>query len=293
MELLLSRQARRSCAPQPLTAELEPRWSPPAGLALSKVASAEGSAMTYARSGTCRAGRRCVGGFVRDCQTQHNAETNLAPLRRGFFVEVACTLSQASPVDDDHLFGRRHRNQSASTSFKRWAYRSRCVPGSVAAQTRMRAGTTGKPPRCSSPLSPAALWRGFFIRVASDFRHSNQKLGSAFSRWLAVQRRSPFSRVSFLVLGSGAGRQALCELTSARFGGAFRVSVPVRRATDDASAALSGGLAANALSPFSPKWRAAGVRSARPATPLFVVTAGHLEGRDVVEEIGCCDRRAS
>ena len=50
MELLLSRQARRSCAPQPLTAELEPRWSPPAGLALSKVASAEGSAMTYARS---------------------------------------------------------------------------------------------------------------------------------------------------------------------------------------------------------------------------------------------------
>ena len=57
--------------------------------------------MTYARSGTCRAGRRCVGGFVRDCQTQHNAETNLAPLRRGFFVEVACTLSQASPVDDD------------------------------------------------------------------------------------------------------------------------------------------------------------------------------------------------
>ena len=186
----------------------------------------------------------------------------------------------------------RHRNQSACTLFKRWAYRSRCVPGSVAAQTRMRAGTTGKPPRCSSPLSPAALWRGFFIRVASDFRHSNQKLGSAFSRWLAVQRRSPFSRVSFLVLGSGAGRQALCELTSARFGGAFRVSVPVRRATDDASAALSGGLAANALSPFSPKWRAAGVRSARPATPLFVVTAGHLEGRDVVEEIGCCDRRA-
>ena len=49
MELLLSRQARRSCAPQPLTAELEPRWSP-AGLALSKVASAEGSAVTYARS---------------------------------------------------------------------------------------------------------------------------------------------------------------------------------------------------------------------------------------------------
>ena len=47
-------------------------------------------------------------------------------------------------------------------------------------------------------------------------------------------------------------------------GGAFRVSVPVRRATDDASAALSGGLAANALSPFSPKWRATGVRSASP-----------------------------
>ena len=67
--------------------------------ALSKVASSRRRlCMTYARSGTCRAGRRCVGGFVRDCQTQHNAETNLAPLRRGFFVEVACTLSQASPV---------------------------------------------------------------------------------------------------------------------------------------------------------------------------------------------------
>jgi hypothetical protein len=36
-------------------------------------------------AGTCRAGRRCVGGFVRDCQTQHNADTKLAPLRRGFF----------------------------------------------------------------------------------------------------------------------------------------------------------------------------------------------------------------
>jgi hypothetical protein len=127
--------------------------------------------MTYARSGTCRAGRRCVGGFVRDCQTQHNAETNLAPLRRGFFVEVACTLSQASPVDDDHLFGRRHRNQSASTSFKRWAYRSRCVPGSVAAQTRMRAGTTGKPPhdarRHLAPLRSGAAF-SFGLRRISD-----------------------------------------------------------------------------------------------------------------------------
>jgi len=46
------------------------------------------------------------------------------------------------------------------------------------------------------------------------------------------------------------------------------VSVPVRRATDDASAALSGGLAANALSPFSPKWRARGVRSASPLDGL-------------------------
>jgi hypothetical protein len=34
MELLLSRQLGSLSAPQPLTAELEPRWSPPAGLAL-------------------------------------------------------------------------------------------------------------------------------------------------------------------------------------------------------------------------------------------------------------------
>jgi hypothetical protein len=46
--------------------------------------------------------------------------------------------------------------------------------------------------------------------------------------------------------------------------GFFHAGVPARRATDDASAALSGGLAANALSPFSPKWRATGVRSASP-----------------------------
>ena len=40
------------------------------------------------------------------------------------------------------------------------------------------------------------------------------------------------------------------------------MSVPLRRAPDVASAALSGGLAA--MSPFSPKWRATGVRSASP-----------------------------
>jgi hypothetical protein len=34
MKLLLSRQLGSLSAPQPLTAELEPRWSPPAGLAL-------------------------------------------------------------------------------------------------------------------------------------------------------------------------------------------------------------------------------------------------------------------
>jgi hypothetical protein len=44
----------------------------------------------------------------------------------------------------------------------------------------------------------------------------------------------------------------------------LRLVFSARRATDDASAALSGGLAANALSPFSPKWRATGVRSASP-----------------------------
>src|SRR4029077_13966693 len=41
--------------------------------------------------------------------------------------------------------------------------------------------------------------------------------------------------------------------------GYFVRASPSRRATDDTSAALSGGFAANALSPFSPKWRATGV----------------------------------
>ena len=36
-------------------------------------------------AGTCRAGRRCVGGFVRDCQTQHNADTKLSPASVGLF----------------------------------------------------------------------------------------------------------------------------------------------------------------------------------------------------------------
>ena len=68
----------------------------------------------------------------------------------------------------------------------------------------------------SHPFHPlASLRRGFFMRVGSDFRHTNQKRGSAFSRWLAAQRRSPFSRVSFLVLGSGAGRQALSRVNLA------------------------------------------------------------------------------
>ena len=66
---------------------------------------------------------------------------------------------------------------------------------------------------CVSSISAASWltkWRGFFMRVGWDFRHSNQKRGSAFSRWLA----------------------------------------------------------ANALSPFSPKWRATGVRSASPPLPF-------------------------
>ena len=58
--------------------------------------------------------------------------------------------------------------------------------------------------------------------------------------------------------GAEAGRAELSPASA----GLFSVSVSSRRATDDAFAALSDGLAANALSPFAPKWRATGVRSA-------------------------------
>ena len=57
--------------------------------------------------------------------------SNLAPLRRGFFVRVVSDF--------------RHRTQSAAPRFKRWAYRSQCVPGAWPLRARTRAGTTGKP----------------------------------------------------------------------------------------------------------------------------------------------------
>ena len=63
-------------------------------------------------------------------------------------------------------------------------------------------------------------------------------------------------------------------------------------ATGAASAALSGGFAGQRLKPVLSQVAGNGCQVGKPATPFSVVTAGHLEGRDVVEEIGCCDRRA-
>ena len=74
-------------------------------------------------------------------------------------------------------------------------------------------------------------------------------------------------------------------------GGAFFMRA-LLCATGAASAALSGGFAGQRLEPVLSQVAGNGCQVGKPATPLSVVTAGHLEGRDVVEEVGCCDRRA-
>jgi hypothetical protein len=60
---------------------------------------------------------------------------------------------------------------------------------------------------------------------------------------------------------------------------------PVLCATGAASAALNGGFAGQRLEPILSQVAGNGYQVGKPATPLSVVTAGHLEGRDVIEEL--------
>src|SRR3954454_20764771 len=64
-------------------------------------------------------------------------------------------------------------------------------------------------------------------------------------------------------------------------GGAFFMHA-VLCATGAASAALSDGFAGQRLEPVPPKGAGKGCQVGKPATPLSVVTAGHLGGSDVV-----------
>ena len=97
--------------------------------------------MTYARSGTAALGEVSAG-LSAIAKPSIMRETNLAPLRRGFFVGVACTLSQANAqlTDDQQNLATR----STSRAF--------------VCEVPLRCATNRQPTR---PLIGRACWSPF------------------------------------------------------------------------------------------------------------------------------------
>jgi hypothetical protein len=106
-------------------------------------------------------------------------ETNCAArcFSRGFAASPAspCMMDNLAPPPRWGFFlrvesGFRHRNQSASSSFKRWAYLSRCVPGAWSLRQERARGRPASPHDACRHLAPPRSGGVFSVvgRCATD-----------------------------------------------------------------------------------------------------------------------------